>query len=82
MAVSALELISEAIDALTHADAARLQRLAQEAHEAEMPHPAPELRLVAERRRTLERLLALTRRNLQLLGWPGRQASGYGEARR
>ncbi len=81
MAVSALELIGEAIEALTRADAARLRRLAEEAQQAEIPRAEPELRFVVERQKTLARLLALTRRNLRLLRGSGRDPGGYGAAR-
>jgi hypothetical protein len=76
---SALELIGEAIDALTQADAARLERLAQQAHES--PLPSTELqKLELERKhRALAHLLTLTRRNLRLLGKIPPDSGSYGE---
>lgn len=78
METSALELMGEAIDALQHADAARLERLAREAAEASGPRSDEERRAFAGKRLALRRLLALTRRNLRLLGRPGAGTGSYG----
>jgi hypothetical protein len=77
--VSTIELLSAGIRALAHADAAQLERLAEAAREAEGPGNAKERRMARERLRTLAHLIALTRRNLRLLGGAG--YGGYGPFR-
>jgi ketosteroid isomerase-like protein len=79
---SALELISEAMDALMRADAARLGRLAEEAREVRMPGTEPEQQKVQGKLRVLAHFLALTRRNLRLLALNCGDPSGYGAGRR
>lgn len=74
---STVELLGAGIDALAHADAAQLQRLAKTAQEAGRPANAAEQGTAQERLRTLGTLLRLTRRNLRLL----RGADGYGPPR-
>jgi hypothetical protein len=78
---SALELMGEAIDALQRADAARLERLAREAADAQGPRSEEERRAFAGKRLALRRLLALTRRNLRLLRRPGADVDIYGAPR-
>lgn len=73
--------MGEAIDALQHADAARLERLAREAAHAEGPRSEQERRALAGKRLALRRLLALTRRNLRLLGRSSTSAGTYGAPR-
>ncbi len=74
--VRVVELLGSGIDALAHADAARLEVLAEAAQGARMPTTAEEWRMAEERRRTLGHLITLTRRNLRLLRGAGR--GGYG----
>lgn len=66
MAVSAPELIREAIAALARADAARLEFLAQQMPNA--PVDDRERKAAMAERRALGRLLLFTQRNLRLLG--------------
>lgn len=80
METSALELMSEAIDALMRADAARLERLAAEVPRARGAETREERRALAEKRLALRHLLALTRRNLRLLRHAGVRPEGYGPA--
>lgn len=68
MALSAPELIRQAIDALMRADTARLESLAQQAPFVARPVEGPERRSAMAERRALGRLLSLTQRNLRLLG--------------
>jgi hypothetical protein len=79
---SALELISEAMDALMRADAARLGRLAEEAREVRMPRTEPERQRIQGKLRVLAHFLELTRRNLRLLALNFRDPAGYGTGRR
>jgi hypothetical protein len=74
--VPVVELLGAGIDALAHADAARLECLAEAAHGASMPATAEERGMAEERRRALGYLIRLTRRNLRLLRGAGR--GGYG----
>jgi hypothetical protein len=81
MAVSALEFMSEAIDALMRADAARLERLAAEAPSVPPPAGGLERDSVMGKRRAFVALLALTRRNLRLLRGNPARPEEYGPAR-
>jgi hypothetical protein len=81
MALSAPELIREAMDALMRADASRLERLAQLVPAISPPATDRELKTAIVEQRALGRLLWLTRRNLRLLGCdPGSQGP-YGMGR-
>jgi predicted lipoprotein len=73
---SAEELLGAGIDALAHVDAAQLEGLAEAARGARGPKTAEEWRKVRERLRTLQLLIAMTRRNLRLLRGAG--CGGYG----
>jgi hypothetical protein len=77
--VSAVELLGAAIHALAHADAGRLEGLAEAAGEARGPRTGDERRMARERLRTLGHLITLTRRNLRLLRGIG--YGGYGPFR-
>jgi hypothetical protein len=81
METSALRLIGEAIDALTRADAARLEHLQTEMPRARRPASAEERQAVAGKRLALLHLLALTSRNLRVLRAPGHSADAYGTER-
>jgi len=74
--VAASDLLAAGIEALAHADAAGLERLAAMAGEVRGSMTVEERRLAREPRRALELLLTLTRRNLRLLR--GTRAAGYG----
>ena len=79
MAVTALELMSEAIDALMRTDAARLRRLAEQVPNLALPPYADrELESVRGKRRALVALLAMTRRNLRLLRGNPDRTEEYG----
>ena len=71
---SAVDLLNAGILALTHADAAWLERLAEAVPAVRPIETEEELRMGQERLRTLGALIALTGRNLRLL----RGAAGYG----
>ena len=73
---SAGELLGAGISALAHVDATRLEGLAEAARGARGPETVEERREARERMRTLQLLIAMTRRNLRLLRGGGR--SGYG----
>jgi hypothetical protein len=75
---SAEELLGAGIDALAHVDAAQLEGLADAARGVRGPETAEERRGVRERLRTLQLLIAMTRRNLRLLH--GRGCGGYGSS--
>jgi len=77
--VSAVELLGAAIHALTRADAATLEGLAEAARGARGPETAEERRMARERMRTMGYLITLTRRNLRLLRGAG--CGGYGPLR-
>ncbi|HTW46814.1 MAG TPA: hypothetical protein VMD92_02635 [Acidobacteriaceae bacterium] len=81
MALSAPELIREAMDALMHADAARLERLAQQAPALALPVSGRERNLAMAEQRAFGRLLELTRRNLRLLGSNSAGPGSYGLGR-
>jgi hypothetical protein len=81
MALSAPELIREAIDALTRADAAHLEHLAQEAPAVAWPVEGQQRRTALAERRALGRLLLLTERNLRLLGGDPSVSGSYGPKR-
>lgn len=68
MALSAPELIREAVDALARADAARLELLAQQALQLTAPMDNRERHAAMAEQRILGRLLVFTRHNLRLLG--------------
>lgn len=70
---SAVGLLEAGIEALTHADAARLEALAEAAREVQPAGSPEERRKVVEQLRMLERLIALTQRNLRVL----RATTGY-----
>jgi hypothetical protein len=70
--MSTVEILEAGIRALAHADADRLQMLADAAREADGPRTADEQEMARVGLRTLEYLITLTRRNLRLL----RGASG------
>lgn len=78
MAVSTLQLMSEAIDALMRADAARLKRLAEQAPNLPVPAAGQERESVMEKRRVLATLLGMTRRNLRLLRCKPDRPEEYG----
>jgi hypothetical protein len=75
--MSTAELLNAAILALTHADAAQLEGLAEAARGAKGLETAEEQRFAQERLRTMAALMTLTRRNLRLL----RGAGDYGASR-
>lgn len=81
MAVSALELMSEAIDALMRADAARLRRLAEQVPAIPQTVADLERESVRGKRRALVTLLAMTRRNLRLLRRNPERPEEYGPGR-
>ena len=72
--ISTVELLSAGILALTHADAAQLEGLAEAAPGVRPIETADERRIAEQRLRTLGALIALSRRNLRLL----RGTAGYG----
>lgn len=76
---SAAAMLEAGIDGLMRADAAQLAELAEAARGARLPVTEAERKTAWQRRRTLACLLALTRRNLRLLG--GAAASTYGPQR-
>jgi hypothetical protein len=63
---SAVELMNAGIHALTHADTARLEGLAEAASGVLRIETVHEQRLAQERLQVLGALIALTRRNLRL----------------
>jgi hypothetical protein len=73
--------MSEAIDALMCADAARLTRLAEQVPKLPLPAAGQERESVIGKRRVLATLLALTRRNLRLLRCRPDRPEAYGPAR-
>jgi len=77
VALSAPEVIREAIDALARADAARLEFLAQQAPQLAAPIDDCERHAAEAERRALGRLLVLTQRNLRLLGRNAEPAGRY-----
>lgn len=81
MAVSALELMSEAIDALMRADAARLRQLAEQIPAIPQPVAALERESMRGKRRALVSLLAMTRRNLRILRRNSERPQEYGPGR-
>jgi hypothetical protein len=81
MALSAPELIREARDALMCADAARLERLAQQVPALPGTGGAGEWRAAMAEQRAFGRLLSLTRRNLRLLGRDSARRDPYGRGR-
>jgi len=72
----AVDLLGMGIEALAHADAAQLERLAKAAPGARRPGSAEERAEMRERLQTMGRLIALTLRNLRLLRGAG--CGGYG----
>jgi hypothetical protein len=68
MSLSAPELIREARNALMRADAACLERLAQQVPSLPSPAGGREWRTAIAEQRTFGRFLTLTRHNLRLLG--------------
>jgi len=78
-AVAAGTLLQEAVDALGRVDAERLRVLAERSSAACWPESIDEQCVARERRAVLQKLLVLTRRNLQLLRGASVQAEGYGE---
>jgi hypothetical protein len=70
---SIAEQLSAGILALTHAESAQLEGLAEAARGARRPEGPEEQRIAQERLRTLGALIVLTRRNLRLL----RGGGGY-----
>jgi|SRR5580692_7680305 hypothetical protein len=78
---SALGLMSEAIDALIRADAARLRRLAEQVPKLPLPAAGQERESVMEKRQVLATLLALTQRNLRLLRCSPDRPEEYGPER-
>jgi hypothetical protein len=76
---SAVELLAAGINALAHVDAAQLEGLAEAARGAGWPRTSEEQRAARQALRTMELLLALTRRNLRLLRGAGHD--GYGLSR-
>jgi hypothetical protein len=81
MALSAPELIREAIDALMRADAAHLERLAEQAPAVASPVSDRERNAAMAEQRALGRLLSLTRRNLRVLGCVPSGRGPHGEGR-
>jgi hypothetical protein len=79
--MTAAEVLGATVEALAHADAQELARLAEAAREAAAPETPAERRSVVERHRALGRLLQLTRRNLWLLRGVYREPCGYGARR-
>ncbi|MGD0365903.1 MAG: hypothetical protein ABSA94_00470 [Acidobacteriaceae bacterium] len=73
---SAAELLDAGINALAHVDTEELEGLAEAARVARGPETAEERWAVRERLRTLQLLIAMTRRNLRLLRGAG--CGGYG----
>jgi hypothetical protein len=81
MALTAPELIREAIAALMRADAAELERLAQQASALAPPVSDGERKTALAEQRALGHLLSLTRRNLRLLGCDSGGRGPYGVGR-
>lgn len=81
MVFSVPELLEEAIAALARADWRQLAQYAEEASNAVVPETAEERLEVKRLHRTLGRLLALTARNLRLLGAAHGVVDGYGMRR-
>ena len=75
--ISRVALLSAGILALTHADAAQLEGLAEAAPGVRRIETADEQRIAQHRLRTLGALIAISRRNLRLL----RGTAGYGAVR-
>ena len=78
MPLSVTELLEAGIEALAHADAARLEALAAVAAQTRPPETAEEHRRAGANLTALQRMLILTRRNLRLLRGAGYRDYGPG----
>jgi hypothetical protein len=78
MAISAGDMIGEAIDALVRADAERLEYWAQQAPGIASRMTEEERRAAIRQHCVLGKLIERTRRNLRLLGCAMAGPDGYG----